>query len=328
VRCRPRERHAARDLLLEEEADDLALHVGLDLLARDHDQRPLASQFDDLERAAEDVVIRDGDRAQAFCLGMIDERERLDRAVVRPARVHMEIDGDPVAIAEKIGLTHRARRDVPPSAGCLPVKRLQVLGEAVEICEHGLLACLRRFRRAQSLILGKARDCRRCELGLLGDTSGLGDRATARSCLEREASAAAGSRNEDRRLGQRGSPQLCLHERPHAGPVAQLRRDRRAAGQWGRPGENELPGRKGRQQAEHRLRDRALAGSELDDDDLPLGGRRKRRGVDTDRNALVVPRKAVGRIRNRFVGGAEQNVDPGEQLGALVLARRHCNPLR
>ena len=59
---RLRERHAARDLLLEEEADHLALVVGLHLLARDHDQLPPVSALHDLERSPEDVVVGDCDR--------------------------------------------------------------------------------------------------------------------------------------------------------------------------------------------------------------------------------------------------------------------------
>ena len=108
---RLRERHPARDLLLQEEADHLALVVGLHLLARDHDQLPLASELDDLERSAEDVVVGDGDRPEPLGLGVVDERLRLDRAVVRPVRVHVEIDGDPVAVAEEIGVGRRARAD-------------------------------------------------------------------------------------------------------------------------------------------------------------------------------------------------------------------------
>ena len=107
---RLRERHPARDLLRQEEADHLALVVGLDLLARDHDQLAVARELDRLERAAEDVVVRDGDRAEALRLGVVDERLRLDRAVVRPVRVHVEIDDDPVAVAERVAARRWAAR--------------------------------------------------------------------------------------------------------------------------------------------------------------------------------------------------------------------------
>ena len=94
----------ARDLLAEEEADHLALAVGLHLLARDHDQVAAACELDGLERAAEDVVVGDRDRAEPFRLGMVDQRGRLDRAVVRVARVHVQVDDDPVAVGERLGL--------------------------------------------------------------------------------------------------------------------------------------------------------------------------------------------------------------------------------
>jgi hypothetical protein len=60
---RVREREPSRDLLGQEEADHLALSVGLDLLAGDHRQRCVARELDSFERAAEDVVVGDRDRA-------------------------------------------------------------------------------------------------------------------------------------------------------------------------------------------------------------------------------------------------------------------------
>ncbi len=72
-RDRVGERHAARDLLLEEEADDLALVVGLHLLARDHDQVAAAGELDRLERAAEHVVVGDRDPTEPDRLGVVDE---------------------------------------------------------------------------------------------------------------------------------------------------------------------------------------------------------------------------------------------------------------
>jgi hypothetical protein len=44
-----------------------------------------------LEGAADGVVVGDGDRAEADCLGMHDEVCWIDGAVVRPARVHVEV---------------------------------------------------------------------------------------------------------------------------------------------------------------------------------------------------------------------------------------------
>ena len=92
---RVREAHSARDLLPEEEADHLSLVVGLHLLARDHDEVPPARQLDRLEGTAKDVVVRDGDRSQALRLGVVDERPRIDRAVVRPVGMHEDVADEP-----------------------------------------------------------------------------------------------------------------------------------------------------------------------------------------------------------------------------------------
>ena len=97
------ERHAARDLALEEEADHLALLVGLDLLAGDDDQVAIASLVEDLERAAEDVVVGDRDRAEPLGLGVVDELGRVDGAVERPRRVHVEVGDDPRPVGERVG---------------------------------------------------------------------------------------------------------------------------------------------------------------------------------------------------------------------------------
>ena len=104
----------ARDLLLQEEADHLALAVGLDLLAGDDDQLAAARLLDRLERAAEDVVVGDGDRAEALGLRVVEQVVDVDRAVVRPARVHVQVGDDPVAVLER-----RARRGARAGGGAM-----------------------------------------------------------------------------------------------------------------------------------------------------------------------------------------------------------------
>ena len=102
-RDRVLEGEPARDLPLEEEADHLALGVGLDLLAGDHDQVAVARLVHRLERAAEGVVVGDRDRAEALGQGVVDELRRVDLAVVRPVRVHVEVGDDPRPVAERVG---------------------------------------------------------------------------------------------------------------------------------------------------------------------------------------------------------------------------------
>ena len=93
------ERHPARDLLVQEEADHLALAVRLHLLAADDDDVAVARELDDLLRAGEDVVVGDRDRAEAFGLRVLEQQLGRDPAVVRRARVHVQVDDDPVAVA-------------------------------------------------------------------------------------------------------------------------------------------------------------------------------------------------------------------------------------
>ena len=108
-RDRVRERHAAGDLLRQEEADHLALPVGLDLLAGDDDEVAATCLLHGLERAAEGVVIGDRDRAEALRFGVVEQLVDLDRAVVRPGRVHVQVAEDPVALGER-GSAPVARR--------------------------------------------------------------------------------------------------------------------------------------------------------------------------------------------------------------------------
>ena len=73
-RCdRVGEGHAARDLLLQEEPDHLALAVGLDLLAGNDDEVAVARELDRLERAAERVVVGDRDRAEPDLLRVVEQ---------------------------------------------------------------------------------------------------------------------------------------------------------------------------------------------------------------------------------------------------------------
>ena len=90
------ERQPARDLLLDEQADHLALVGGLDLLGDDHldPVRPLAR----LERAGDLVVVGHRDRAEAARLGGLEQLVDRRRAVVRVVRVHVQVDGDQLAL--------------------------------------------------------------------------------------------------------------------------------------------------------------------------------------------------------------------------------------
>ena len=108
------ERHPARDLLAQEEPDHLALVVGLDLLAGNHDQLAPARLLDRLAGAAEDVVVGDRDRAEPLRLGVVEQLVDLDRAVVRPGRVHVQVGEDPGPVGERLAVAPARRRLRPP----------------------------------------------------------------------------------------------------------------------------------------------------------------------------------------------------------------------
>ena len=145
---------------LEEEADHLALVVGLHLLAGDDDELAAARLLDRLERAAEDVVVGHRDRAEPFRLGVVEELVDLDRAVVRPARVQVEVGEDPVVLSAARSAAGgagggRARRRSPRRGRRAP-RRLR----------RGRLAALLRAARAVGVVRDEARSLGGGELRL------------------------------------------------------------------------------------------------------------------------------------------------------------------
>src|SRR3954453_22729801 len=88
-------RPPARDLLLEEQPDHLALLGRLDLLGHDHLDAPgLLRQLPCRERARDLVVVGDRDRAQSPLLRGLKEHLDGRRAIGRVVRVHVEVDVD------------------------------------------------------------------------------------------------------------------------------------------------------------------------------------------------------------------------------------------
>src|SRR5262249_31661120 len=136
-------------LLLEEEADHLSLAVGLDLLARDYDEITIAGRLYRLERAAEHVVVGHGDPAEPDALGVIEKVLDLDRAVVRPARVQMQVDRDPVAIREWV----RVDAALPPLACEARVHGVELSSDDVEALRLGKRSCVR-GERVPAVLVG------------------------------------------------------------------------------------------------------------------------------------------------------------------------------
>ena len=129
--------HPARDLLLDEEADHLALVGGLHLLGHDHldPVGPLAR----LERAGDLVVVGDRDRAQAGALGGVEQRVHGRGAVRRVVGVHVQVHVHEVALLEPlaklracrpvVAARRRSRRRAPRSARlCGPTRARRAPG--------------------------------------------------------------------------------------------------------------------------------------------------------------------------------------------------------
>ena len=94
------QRHPARDLLLDEEPDHLALVGGLDLLGHDH-LDPVGA-LARLERARDLVVVGDRDRAEPDPRGGVEQRVHRRGAVRRVVGVHVQVDVDEVALGSAL----------------------------------------------------------------------------------------------------------------------------------------------------------------------------------------------------------------------------------
>ena len=145
------EAQTARDLLLDEQADDLALAGGLDLLADDHldgwvgtGSKRLRAR---LERARDLVVVGHGDRAEALLAR--GRQQHLDRrgAVVGVVGVHVQVELDERTLGEPAlqgavpaqGMAARGERAVDPLELChASVARRQQVVLAGEVTRHQL----------------------------------------------------------------------------------------------------------------------------------------------------------------------------------------------
>ena len=226
--------------------------------------------------------------------------------------------------------TRRARRGRAPTAGRLPVDATRDARPGwSKSASTARSRALAGFRRAQSLVLGESRDGRRRQLGLLRETGRLGDRAAARSRLEQR-----GERCH-REPERRSRPRRASARRTSGFTSERTRaRSRSFAGIAGRrvsgavrASTSSQPGSVGSSRSIV-FATALWPGASSTTMTFRFVDGCEQRGVDADRDVLVVAREALGGSRDRLVGGAEQHVDAGEELRALVLARRHRDPLR
>ena len=88
-----------------------------------------ARELDRLLRAAEHVVVGDGDGAEPDLLCRVEQLRCGDAAVVRPGRVGVEVDRDPLAIGQRVAVD----ADLTPPARQPPVEPVELAGDLREI---------------------------------------------------------------------------------------------------------------------------------------------------------------------------------------------------
>ncbi len=229
---RVREGHATRDLLGEEEPDHLALPVGLDLLAGDHDQVPRSRASSTASSAPPKTLWsvtaiaprpapprgraglrpRPSSRPTTRCAGG-------GRRGSSPGR-RAALGG--TDCCKSLAAARRGSRTAPRARRATSCE-----GLALDAAPR-----LLRELRAERLVLGQPRQRRRGELGLLLDSRWRRDRGAGRRRLERDA------RQARRAPGRRSRPRpgsaarlSTVPGRSHACAAAQPRRDRRPSGQ-------------------------------------------------------------------------------------------------
>ena len=317
------ERHPARDLLVEEEPDHLALVVGLHLLARDHDEVAAACELDRLEGAAEDVVVGDRDRAEALRLGVVEQLLDRDRAVVRPARC---------ACAGR-RRSSRGRR----AGRRFGQRRLDGAGRGRARRARRRQQRSSAARRPRGLACPRARGSRRPRRGAAARRpparaarAGPAARRSRHRPRPPRARRGRARRAQGRRSPPRSSsgalvaPSRSVRTRTRPRSARGTRAGRRAA--CVRRKTSSQSGQRA-QRPHDRAGQRALARSPLEHDESALVARAEALEVDAGRDHAVVAGEALGRGLGGRLRGRDERVDPAEQPLALRLARRVAEPL-
>ena len=312
----------ARDLALEEEADHLALLVGLDLLAGDHDEVAAAREVGRLERAAEDVVVGDGDRAEALRLGVVDELGRVDRAVERPRGVHVQVGDDPRPVGERVGCA--ALR--PPAA--LRQRRVELRRAARRRRRTSWPAAAARARscsaRAQRVVLGEPRDrCRRASSGCSSTPRGAAIAQPGRLRLEQHAREPVDARA--RRSRSRSAAPRARRRRARCARRTRAARSRGIAGraiERLRPEQHRLPaGQLAERAQDARGRPARSFGRSSTTIGCRFGAGAKSSRSTPGRDELVVAGEALRRRVAHRLREGEQRVEPRRAASRAASAR-------
>ena len=236
---RVREAQAAGDLALQEEPDHLALASVFTSSPGITISSTALRVVDGLERAAEDVVVGDGDRAEPFRLRVVDELGRVDRAVVRPRGVHVQV-GDRSMAGRRAGRPCVARAPARRRASCRGASSSR--GHLREVAVRlGVRARRARFAPRGAVVVGEPRRRCRGELGLQLDAVRTCDRAARRRRLECHAPQAGDPGHEDRSGVEERARVSRVAGGAHVHPAGERTRDRGAADQRARAEEHELP---------------------------------------------------------------------------------------
>jgi hypothetical protein len=206
------ERHAAWDLLLDEEADHLALVGGLDLLPDDHLDPVLGGLGARLVGAGDLVVVGHRDGAQAPLAGGGEEHVDRRDAVVGVVGVHVQVDLDERPPGEPLVDLARDPDGRPAAGRQLAVDLLDLVGHALprEIGPGGHTCGARVARQALELP-GQHVDVARLEQQPVvaqhflvgGQAGGDGDGARAERAHEESRRRRLAERSGDHRVGVR-----------------------------------------------------------------------------------------------------------------------------
>ena len=159
------QRHPARDLLLDEQADHLALLGGLHLLADDHlDAVRLRPR---LVGAGDLVVVGDRDRTEPAAARLRQQHLDRRRAVVGVVGVHVQIDVDQRSRRQRPA-QHRRAAAVVPARDQPAVDALEILAGPREAERLAQLGGVPAQAFTQPVVADDAREVRRKRLGVAG----------------------------------------------------------------------------------------------------------------------------------------------------------------
>ena len=278
-------------------------------------------ELDRLERASEGVVVGDRDPSEPDLLGVVEKICHRNRAVVRPVRVHVEIDDDPVPVFERIAGSGRL-----PTVSALSrqprVERGELLRDDIEALALGTLPASSRGAVAKLLVFGESRNLERDAVGIV---AALRDCDSGRSGLQCQPGLAVGSGHEDRRLGECRGTLLWSPRKSDVRALANRARNGRTESERLRVEERQLPVGQVAEQPRDRAGHAASGRLELDRDHFHasrLGGRasyrrRSEPARSRPRSALRLRRPSLATLR-----GARRLARVTGRAGNVAVDRR------